>query len=80
MLSAYPLGPAADGVPLNITVQSYIDKLCFGLTAGREAVPELWDVVDHLDDAVTELSKAAAHSAGDQGSGLRSRQRAGQRP
>jgi diacylglycerol O-acyltransferase len=65
MLSAHPLGPAADGFPLNITVQTYIDKLCFGLMAGREAVPELWDVVDYLDDALAELSKAAAHSTGD---------------
>ncbi|HWC38361.1 MAG TPA: wax ester/triacylglycerol synthase family O-acyltransferase [Acidimicrobiales bacterium] len=59
MLSAYPFGPVADGAPLNITVQSYVDKLCFGLSAGREAVPEIWDIPEYLDDALTELSKAA---------------------
>lgn len=64
MLSAYPLGPVADGAPLNITVQSYTDKLCFGLSAGREAVPEVWDVADYLDDALAELSKAAAQIGG----------------
>jgi diacylglycerol O-acyltransferase / wax synthase len=60
MLAAYPLGPVADGAPLNITVQSYTDKLCFGLSADREAVPEVWEMAQYLDDALGELSKAAA--------------------
>jgi hypothetical protein len=63
MLAAYPLGPVADGAPLNITVQSYTDKLCFGLSADREAVPEVWDIAQYLDDALGELSKAAASSS-----------------
>jgi WS/DGAT/MGAT family acyltransferase len=60
MLAAYPMGPIMDGAPLNITVQSYMDTLFFGLVACREALPEVWDVARYLDDAIDELSKAAA--------------------
>jgi WS/DGAT/MGAT family acyltransferase len=60
MLAAYPMGPIMDGAPLNITVQSYMDTLFFGLVACREAVPEVWDVARYLDDGIEELSKAAA--------------------
>jgi WS/DGAT/MGAT family acyltransferase len=63
MLAAYPLGPVADGAPLNITVQSYADKLCFGLVAGREAIPEIWRLPDYLDDACSELCKEAARTS-----------------
>jgi WS/DGAT/MGAT family acyltransferase len=60
MVAAYPLGPVTDGGPLNITVQSYMGTLFFGVVACREAVPEVWDVAQYLDDALNELSKAAA--------------------
>jgi hypothetical protein len=60
MLAAYPMGPIMDGAPLNITVQSYMGTLFFGLVACREAVPEVWDAARYLDDALDELSKAAA--------------------
>jgi WS/DGAT/MGAT family acyltransferase len=60
MLAAYPMGPIMDGAPLNITVQSYMGTLFFGLVACREAVPEVWDAARYLDDALEELSKAAA--------------------
>jgi WS/DGAT/MGAT family acyltransferase len=60
MMAAYPMGPVIDGGPLNITVQSYMGTLFFGLVACRDAVPELWDVAEYLDDALNELSKAAA--------------------
>jgi WS/DGAT/MGAT family acyltransferase len=66
MLAAYPMGPVTDGGPLNITVQSYMGTLFFGLVACRDAVPEVWDVARYLDDTLTELSKAAA-KAGPEG-------------
>ncbi len=37
-----------DGQGLNITVQSYLDTLDFGLVACRELVPDL----DHLLDCI----------------------------
>jgi hypothetical protein len=60
MVAAYPMGPVMDSVPLNITVQSYMGTLFFGLVACRDAVPDVWDVAEYLDDALNELSKAAA--------------------
>ena len=48
-----------DGQGLNITVQSYLDTLDFGLVACRELVPDLWDVVDAIVDDLEELAKVA---------------------
>ncbi len=41
-----PVSTIADGMGLNITVHSYMNKLDFGLIACRELVPDLWDMVD----------------------------------
>lgn len=62
LLAAYPMGPVSDGAPLNITVQSYMDRLCFGLVACRQAVPEVADVARRLTDSLDELSKATGAS------------------
>jgi hypothetical protein len=59
MVAAYPMGPVMDGAPLNITVQSYMGTLFFGLLACRDAVPDIWDAAHYLEDALDELSKAA---------------------
>ena len=46
-----PVSTIADGMGLNITVHSYLDRLDFGLIADRELVPDLWDMVDmHIDE------------------------------
>jgi hypothetical protein len=62
MVAAYPMGPVMDSAPLNITVQSYMGTLYFGLVACRDALPEVWDVAGYLDDALNELSKAAVRA------------------
>ena len=51
-LDAYiPVSTISDGVGLNITVHSYMDRLDFGLIADRELVPDLWHLVDlHIDE------------------------------
>lgn len=36
----------SDGVGLNITVHSYVDRMDFGLISDRESVPDLWHLVD----------------------------------
>jgi WS/DGAT/MGAT family acyltransferase len=41
----YPVSTVAEGVGLNITVQSYLDTLDFGLVACRELVPDLDDLL-----------------------------------
>ncbi len=46
-LDAYiPVSTITDGIGLNITVHSYLDRLDFGLIADRELVPDLWRLVD----------------------------------
>jgi diacylglycerol O-acyltransferase / wax synthase len=42
----YPVSTIVEGQGLNITVQSYLDTLDFGLVACRELVPDLWHVAD----------------------------------
>ena len=46
-----PVSTIAEGMGLNITVHSYLDRLDFGLIADRELVPDLWDLADmHIDE------------------------------
>jgi WS/DGAT/MGAT family acyltransferase len=60
MLTYYPVSAVAEGQGLNITVQSYLDHLDFGLISCRDLVPDLWDLIDDLRAAFDELVKAAA--------------------
>jgi diacylglycerol O-acyltransferase len=41
-----PVSAIADGMGLNITVQSYVDQLDFGLLADAELMPDLADLTD----------------------------------
>jgi len=59
MVALYPMGPINDGAALNITVMSYMTSVYFGLVADRGAVPEVWDIARHIDEALVELKKAA---------------------
>jgi WS/DGAT/MGAT family acyltransferase len=46
-LDAYiPVSIVTDGMGLNITVHSYLDRLDFGIIAARELVPDVWDMAD----------------------------------
>jgi WS/DGAT/MGAT family acyltransferase len=54
----YPVSIPAHGMALNITVQSYVDNLDFGLTADRRAVPDIDVLADYLVQAFEELSAA----------------------
>lgn len=51
----YPVSVVAEGQGLNMTVQSYLDNLDFGLVADRDLVPDLWDLCDRLSAAMDEL-------------------------
>jgi WS/DGAT/MGAT family acyltransferase len=59
LVANYPVSAINDGVGLNITVQSYNGNLDFGLVACRELMPDLWDLMDYLGDALRELKEAA---------------------
>jgi hypothetical protein len=65
MVAMYPMGPILDGVALNITVMSYMGSMYFGLVAGREAIPEVWDIAQGINASLEELKKAV--DAGDAG-------------
>jgi WS/DGAT/MGAT family acyltransferase len=60
LVATYPMGPIMEGAGLNVTVLSYMDNVDFGFLAGAELVPDVWDLADHIDDAMAELLAAAA--------------------
>ena len=53
----YPVSTIAEGQGLNITVQSYEDKLDLGLVGCRELLPDLTHL---LDDVETEIETLLA--------------------
>ena len=55
-----PVSIATHGVALNITVQSYMGSLDFGITADAAALPDADRLADLLEDAMLELKTAAA--------------------
>lgn len=59
MQHQFPVSIVTDGQGLNITVQSYMDRLDFGLIADRELIPDLWDMIDDLVDEIGVLIEAS---------------------
>lgn len=55
LVANYPASVVTDGMGLNITVMSYCGHLDFGLVADREAMPDLWRLMDWLTEALSEL-------------------------
>ena len=48
----YPASILLDGQALNITMTSYLDKLEVGLTACRNALPKMQNLLTHLEDEI----------------------------
>ncbi|HEV7973515.1 wax ester/triacylglycerol synthase family O-acyltransferase [Amycolatopsis sp.] len=60
LLGHYPVSAITDASGgLNITVMSYNGQLDFGLVACRELIPDVWNLIDYLRDALDELTKLA---------------------
>ena len=57
MLDYYPVSIVVHGVALNITVQSYLGQLCFGLIACRRAAPDMRELATQLEHAFEALRK-----------------------
>jgi len=55
MTDYYPLSIVVHGIALNITVQSHVDQLCFGLIACRRAVPDVHELGAHVERAMAAL-------------------------
>jgi diacylglycerol O-acyltransferase len=68
LVANYPVSAVSDGAGLNITVLSYCGHLDFGLIACREMVPDLWNVVAFLGEALEEL-KALVPQGAEKGDG-----------
>ncbi|MHB1445312.1 MAG: WS/DGAT domain-containing protein [Acidimicrobiales bacterium] len=59
LMHYFPVSTILDGQGPNITVQSYLDTLDFGLVGCRELVPDLWDLLDDIMKDLDQLAKAA---------------------
>jgi hypothetical protein len=59
MVNYFPVSIPSNGSVLNITVQSYLDNLDFGLIACRAAVPDIERLVEFLSDEFERLKDAA---------------------
>jgi diacylglycerol O-acyltransferase len=60
MVAYHPFGPVFDGVALNVTAASYLDRIGFGLIACRDALPDIEILARRIPEAMTELTKAIA--------------------
>ena len=60
MTDYYPLSIVVHGVALNITVQSHVDRICFGLIACRRAVPDVHELGQQVVRAMALLRERVA--------------------
>jgi diacylglycerol O-acyltransferase len=58
LLHYYPVSTIVEGQGLNITVQSYLDALDFGLVSCRELVPDLPVLLEAILDEIDNLARA----------------------
>jgi WS/DGAT/MGAT family acyltransferase len=59
MSGMYPLSIVVHGVALNVTVQSYMGQLCFGLITCRRAAPDVRELAVQLQSAMEALRRLA---------------------
>jgi WS/DGAT/MGAT family acyltransferase len=59
MLAIHPVAPLAQNTALSIAIMSYCGRLCFGLLADFDALPDLDDLVGELEGAMFDLGRAA---------------------
>jgi len=64
VVDLFPVGPIAEGIGLNVTVFSYLDRMHFGLFACRKLLPELEELGTYVDDALAELVACALDARG----------------
>ncbi|MGB9224226.1 WS/DGAT/MGAT family O-acyltransferase [Mycobacterium sp.] len=55
----FPVSIVTDGLGLNITVVSYLDRLDFGFIVDRDLVPDVWDLADMHIDEISRLFEAS---------------------
>jgi diacylglycerol O-acyltransferase len=57
VLGHYPLSIVADGLGLNVTVQSHVSGLHFGITSCRELVRDVAELLGFVQEALDELKE-----------------------
>jgi len=75
LLEGYGTAPVLDGLGLIIVVTSYMDTLSISATAAHEAVPDLDQLVAHIDASFLELKEAVAAPGAGKPAGARPRRR-----
>jgi WS/DGAT/MGAT family acyltransferase len=55
LVAQYPVSVITDGMGLNITVMSYCGHMDFGIVADRDQMPDLWSILERLQDSLEEL-------------------------
>jgi WS/DGAT/MGAT family acyltransferase len=55
LVAHYPVSVITDGMGLNMTVMSYDGHMDFGIVADRDQMPDLWSLMDRLQDSLEEL-------------------------
>jgi WS/DGAT/MGAT family acyltransferase len=58
MLGNYPVPIVTDGVGLNITLTSYRDAIDFGVVSTPEMMPDIWNLIEYLQEELDELHAA----------------------
>ena len=61
----FSVGPILEGIGLNITVWSYVDRMNFSAIACPDLLPDLRALVDELPNALAELRNVAATRGAD---------------
>ena len=56
----FPVSAIIDGAALNITLHSYLGKLCFGLVGDRDLVPDIWNIMDYIQEEISTLKDRLA--------------------
>jgi hypothetical protein len=59
VVGIYPCSVILEGMGVNITVFSYLDRLDFGIHVDPDLVPDSWVIADGVTEAVTELMLAS---------------------
>jgi WS/DGAT/MGAT family acyltransferase len=63
LLHSYPISLPIEGIGLNITIMSYRDEVAIGLTADREAVPDIEVMMSLMPEALGEIEAALKRKA-----------------
>ncbi|MGI9615415.1 MAG: WS/DGAT/MGAT family O-acyltransferase [Acidimicrobiales bacterium] len=59
LVASYPLPVVTDGAALNITLSSYDGSMHFGIVSCRDAIDDLWPLLDAIESATDELLDAS---------------------